>query len=114
MLVVAMKKYKKRIRFSYFAGMLFESLIYAFFIGIISSKIAVVVTSGNPFLSTSASDTVEVGNSVMYQLMIGVGAGVYEEIVFRGLLITFLLIIIQQISWLRDHKMVIAIFLSGI
>lgn len=113
MLIVAMKKYQKRIRFSYFAGMFSESLVYAFIIGIVSSKIAVAVTSANPFLATSVSDG-GMPNTIMHQLMIGIGAGVYEEIVFRALLITLLLAVINRVKYLKEHKMVIAVFISAI
>lgn len=107
MLIVSMKKYKKRVRWSYFALMFGETLIYAIIIGIISSQVAVFVTIGNPFLATGCKDT------VMHQLMIGVGAGVYEEIVFRALLITLVMAIVKLVGVGDDKRTIIAILLSS-
>lgn len=107
MLIVAMKKYKKRVRWSYFAMMFGETLVYAVIIGLISSQVAVIVTAGNPFLATGCKDT------VMHQLMIGIGAGVYEEIVFRALLITIIMAMLKLVGVGDDKKALIAVLLSS-
>ena len=108
MLVVAMKKYKKRIRWGYFAMMFGETLVYAFIIGLISSQVVVLVTTGNPFLATGCKDT------TMHQLMIGIGAGVYEEIVFRALLITIVMGVLKYVGVGDERKTIIAVFLSSL
>ena len=108
MLVVAMKKYKKRIRWSYFAGLTLEASVYGIIIGVVSSKVLSVVSGSNPFLSAGHSD------SVMQQLMIGVGAGVYEEIVFRALLITFIFFILDLFKVSTDKKTFIAVLFSSL
>jgi len=107
MLIVAMKQYKKRVRWGYFALMFLETIAYAFIIGLVSSEVVTLVTAGNPFLATGPKDT------IMHQLMIGVGAGVYEEIVFRALLITIVMGFLKLIQIQEDKRTIIAVFLSS-
>lgn len=70
----------------YFLGMLAESVVYALSFGIVTGTLTGLLLRAAPTLS--AGPMAELGLST--QLMISLGAGLYEELLFRVLLVTFL------------------------
>jgi len=91
--LLALREAKGPIKGRYFLGMLFESALYASLLGTLSLRltdllmgvqtVGEVVTGPRSLVPFEASD--------LSQWMIALGAGVYEEIVFRVLLISVLL-----------------------
>ena len=108
LIVAAYKKYRGKLKAHYFPSMLLESAIYAFVIGIASARLTGLVMGCNPFLAVGAPAT------LAQRLMIGVGAGVYEEIVFRALLITAMLLAMKFFGVAEKHRGLIAIVGSAV
>jgi membrane protease YdiL (CAAX protease family) len=108
LLLFAMKKYGRRVRGEYFTLMFLESLIYGALIGLIASRLVMIVSVANPFLFVGPSDTFG------EQLMIGIGAGVYEEVVFRGLLITLLVFILRKVPNISEYVTPLAVIVSSV
>lgn len=90
--LIALKDTEDSIQPRYFGGMLIESLLYASMLGTLASRctdLALGVPGSlalAPGLSMGPADP-----GFLSQIMIALGAGVYEEIVFRVLLISVLL-----------------------
>lgn len=94
--------YKERKKLSslkagYFATMLMEASAYAFLLALIIS------TTVNSLLQIAAPETVQ-SLSTLQQLALSLGAGLYEELFFRVILVSLLLLIMKylvQTKWLR-------------
>ena len=96
--LIALKDTKDSIRPKYFLGMCIESIIYASMLGTLASRCTDLALGVQGSVSLSA--TVLAAPSLalspgepgfISQIMIALGAGVYEEIVFRVLLILSLI-----------------------
>ncbi len=99
------------IRLSYFIYMVLESVVWAVFIGMVTS-----VFVGRLFLM-SASPQGEI--TMLQWLALAIGAGVYEELVFRVILVAVLLFIFQRLfvnEWMPSVMAVIigAAIFSGV
>lgn len=76
------------LKFSYFAGMLVEAFIYAFLLAlIISTTIRSLVQVIQPEIIESLT--------VTQQLALSLGAGLYEELFFRVILVSILLFVLK-------------------
>lgn len=74
------------VRGRYFLGMTLESLIYAVLFGIVAGTLTGLILRGVPLLSAGPM----VRLPLPTQLMISLGAGLYEELLFRVLLVGLL------------------------
>lgn len=85
------------IKFHYFLLMLVESFLYSLILGVVLQSILKIggLSSGG------------VGNGVLQNFALSLGAGLFEEIVFRVLLLNFLYFIFKP---LLRKKMVAAVF----
>ncbi len=115
--LVALRDSRGPIRPRYFAGMFLESCVYATLLGTIAGRFTDIVlgargaaplvagaagTLARPVLSAGGGDgPLWTGSLDVSQLMIALGAGVYEEIVFRVLLISVLLYLFELLSGFR-------------
>ena len=70
----------------YFLGMAAESVVYALFFGLVTGTLTGLILRTAPPLSAGPM----VGFDLPTQLMISLGAGLYEELLFRVLLVTLL------------------------
>ncbi len=79
----------RRVKPSYFGGMLLESLVYAIFFGYAVSVVtgAVLPPELVPSDVSAAISGIE-SASALDKILMSVGAGIYEEIVFRVILIS--------------------------
>ncbi len=95
----------------YFFTMLIEASAYAFLLALIIS------TTVSSLLHIAASQTVE-SLSTLQQLALSLGAGLYEELFFRVILVSLLLLILRYLvktKWLRfTFAMVIAALLFSL
>jgi hypothetical protein len=73
------------VRAGYFLGMLGESLLYAFLLGGVTSWLTSALLQGVP-LALGVQDQLPMAT----QLMISLGAGIYEELLFRVILVSAL------------------------
>jgi membrane protease YdiL (CAAX protease family) len=95
----------------YFGAMLAESVVYAALLGGVASTITNLLLS--PHLSaTQASEPVRLG--VAAQLVLSLGAGIYEELVFRVLLVSALLWIGVALGWRRTMAALVAVVASAL
>ncbi len=91
-----------RVAVSYLAGMLFESIIWAVFL-LLALHVA------DQFLIIAASDT------VLRTAFLSIGAGIYEEGVFRLMLITALVTFFQgAMAWQRPIAWGVAVGVAAI
>lgn len=95
-----------RLRARVFAGMLAESVLYALLLGTVAGLLTAVVLGGVPVLALvapgEAAAAVQAAAApgrmdLATQLMISLGAGLYEELLFRVILVTGLLLLAQKV-----------------
>jgi len=70
----------------YFLGMMAESVVYALFFGIVTGTLTGLILHGALPLSAGPMDELDLPT----QLMISLGAGLYEELLFRVVLVSLL------------------------
>jgi membrane protease YdiL (CAAX protease family) len=67
----------------YFVGMLVESVIYAVLFGVVTSLLTTLVLQGPNILALGPIE----GQGLPTQVMVSLGAGIYEELLFRVLIV---------------------------
>jgi hypothetical protein len=73
-------------RGSYFLGMTLESVVYAFLFGGVTSALTALLLHGPSILMIAQGHSMPVAT----QLMVSLGAGIYEELLFRVILVSAL------------------------
>lgn len=107
--LVALRESKGKIQPRYFAWMMVESVVYASLLGTLATRFTNLLLGGQA-IAASASVPQITAEPWVSSLMIALGAGVYEEIVFRVLLISVLLqafdlaAVWPRLAWLRTRK----------
>jgi hypothetical protein len=82
----------RQIRPGYFAGMAMESVVYALTFGIVASALTALMLPGLSLVGFGGAPgaTAVAQWTLPTQLMISLGAGIYEELLFRVILVTLL------------------------
>ena len=99
-----------------FGGMLLESLILAALFGQTVALLTSWLLGGGPTLAVVASDaqgpvaTLPMGT----QLVVSLGAGIYEELLFRVLLVSGLLALGLRLGWERRVAVGVALVVSAL
>jgi membrane protease YdiL (CAAX protease family) len=70
----------------FFAGMIVESVVYAVLFGIVTSAITGLLLNGPRLLAIAPGRTL----AIPTQIMVSLGAGVYEELLFRVVIVSAL------------------------
>jgi hypothetical protein len=78
------------IRAGYFGFMAVESLVYALSFGLVASAITSFLLPVLSAVSRTSAPDLATGLSLPTQLMISLGAGIYEELLFRVILVSLL------------------------
>jgi hypothetical protein len=95
-----------------FAGMLVESLVYAGLLGIVTSQLTALLL-GRWSLALSQGGFERFGFAT--QVMISLGAGIYEELVFRVLLVSGLALLARRLlGWRPATSAVAAVVLAAL
>lgn len=97
----------KTIRFGYFPFMMVESLIYAIVVAFISNKLISLI------FNLVASDSVQ-SLSYLQKLALSLGAGLYEELFFRVILVTVLLFIFNKVFNKKWAAIIASVTLSAL
>lgn len=82
-----LRRHGGRLRIRFFAAMAAESLLYATLLGGVAGLLTAVVLGGVPVLAVASQDPAG-GTVLATQLMISLGAGLYEELLFRVVLVS--------------------------
>jgi hypothetical protein len=89
-----------RLQARVFAGMLGESVAYALLLGVVAGLLTAIVLGGVPVLTIApvAVQAAEAGArmDLATQLMISLGAGLYEELLFRVILVSGLALLARR------------------
>jgi hypothetical protein len=96
---------------SYFGLMLAESAVYALLFGAVASALTALLLA--PVLSAVQGPAV-VRIPLASQLVLSLGAGIYEELVFRVLLVSGILILATRLGWTRAQAVTAAVLLSAL
>ena len=83
-----------------YAGMAAESVLYALLLGIVAGLLTAIVLGGVPILAAigaAQEAPVPVRIDVATQLMISLGAGLYEELLFRVILVSGLILLARRV-----------------
>lgn len=94
-----------------FGLMLAESLVYAALLGSVVSALTALLLS--PMLSVAQAGGPE-RLSLAAQLVLSLGAGIYEELLFRVLLVSGLLALALRFGWRRRNAVAFAIVLAAL
>jgi membrane protease YdiL (CAAX protease family) len=97
----------KSIRLSYFPVLIVESTIYAIVVAMISQTLVSWV------LNIAATDPVQ-SLSVLQQLALSLGAGLYEELFFRVILVTLFVLIFTKLFGKKWAGVTAAVVLSAL
>lgn len=102
--LVALRDSEGTVKPRYFLGMLGESGLYALLLGTLSSRFTDIILGARSVIATPAIEASGVfSQEGLSQWMIALGAGVYEEIVFRVLLISMLLAAFDLLAYLAQR-----------
>ena len=107
-----LRRHGWRLQGRVFAGMLGESVAYALLLGIVAGLLTAIVLGGVPILAgaaaahaadlSTASQAADAGArmDLPTQLMISLGAGLYEELLFRVILVSGLALLARRgLGW---------------
>jgi hypothetical protein len=99
------------LRWRVFAGMLAESVVYALLFGMVTGTLTGLVLRLAPALSVTPIG----GLALPTQLMISLGAGIYEELLFRVLLVSGLAALARSaFGWRRGAAGVFAVVVGAL
>lgn len=93
-----------------FIGMFVESLVYAALLGSIVSLLTALLLQNHLMTLQGAVEQLSVGT----QLVISLGAGLYEELLFRVLLVSALVAAGKYLGWKRATSITVAIVGSAL
>jgi hypothetical protein len=103
-----------RIRPRYFLLMAGESVVYGLFFGMVAATLTTLLLP-RLALVRSVAQTEGLALSVPAQLMVSLGAGIYEELLFRVLLVSALMLIARKVfGWSRGGASVFAVMLGAL
>jgi len=97
----------KTLKFSYFPILILESTVYAIVVAMISQSLVSLV------LNLAASDPINT-LSMMQKLALSLGAGLYEELFFRVILVTAFILIFTKILGKKWAGVTAAVVLSAL
>lgn len=97
----------KTIRFSYFPVLILESAVYAIVVAFISQSLVSLM------LNMAASDPIS-SLSITQQLALSLGAGLYEELFFRVILVTLFILLFTKILGKKWAGVTAAVVLSAL
>ncbi len=100
------------LRPSVLAGMLLESLAYAALFGTVVAVLTAVILSGAGLAAVQAPARGAL--PVPAQLVVSLGAGIYEELLFRVLLVSGLMALGALLGWRRPLALGVALVLSAL
>ncbi|HLR26643.1 MAG TPA: CPBP family glutamic-type intramembrane protease, partial [Fodinibius sp.] len=95
------------LRTGYFIGMLFEAALYAFFLSIL------ITTAVGSLLQLAGPSAVE-SLSFLQQMALSLGAGLYEELFFRVILVSALLWMFKHFFTKKAAAYTVAIILAAV
>lgn len=95
------------------AGMLLEAVVYAALFGFVVAMITAALLGGGAGLAVVQGQPRE-GLPITAQLVVSLGAGIYEELVFRVLLVSGLVGLATLLRWPRPLGLALAIVGSAV
>ncbi len=98
------------IRSSVLGGMLLESIVYAAVFGLVASLLTVLLLHGRMMLVPAPLDRIPLAT----QLVVSLGAGIYEELLFRVLLVSGLVALGVALGWKRPTAVFAAVVVSAL
>jgi len=107
------RRHPGRIRAGVLAGMLLESLVYATLFGFVVAALTAVVLGGGAGLAVVQGQPRN-ALPVAAQLVVSLGAGIYEELLFRVLLVSGLVGLARLIGWPRPLGVATAVLGSAL
>ncbi|MFQ5702552.1 MAG: type II CAAX prenyl endopeptidase Rce1 family protein [Gemmatimonadales bacterium] len=93
-----------------FAGMLAESVFYAAVLGSTVSLLTAWFLGGPLYILQAGSAQISLGS----QLIVSLGAGIYEELLFRVLLVGALVAVGTRLNWSRPVSVAVAVLGSAL
>jgi hypothetical protein len=105
------KKHPGALNPSFIGFMVLESLVYAALFGaIVSNLTSMLLTGSLAVVSQGSFETMSQGT----QLVVSLGAGLYEELLFRVLLVSGLILVLGKMGMAPKPKIAAAILLSAL
>ena len=97
-------------RAAWFIGMLLEATMYATFLGVAASWLTTLLLGRGPLAASAVA-----GTDFPTQVMLSLGAGLYEELLFRVLLVSALLLVARRgFGWGNLTSAAFAVVLSAL
>lgn len=94
-----------------YAGMAAESVVYALAFGLVAGLLTALVLGGVPVLAAGAA--LQTTMDVPTQLMVSLGAGLYEELLFRVLLVSALALLARGVFGWRPAPAALFAIVTG-
>jgi hypothetical protein len=102
------------IRPAVLATMMLESVVYAVFFGFVVSGLTSMLLRVPLMLVAGQPDRGVAALPLGTQLVVSLGAGIYEELLFRVLLVSGLVALGQVLKWRRPVAVTVAVVVSAI
>jgi membrane protease YdiL (CAAX protease family) len=106
------RRHPAPLRGGYFAVMLAESVVYAMIFGGVVSTLTGLLLA--PPLAAAQAPAGQITLGFGAQLVVSLGAGIYEEILFRVLLVSALVALGTALRWRRAVAVAFAVVLSAL
>jgi len=104
-----------KIRPRYFLLMAGESVVYGFFFGLVAATLTGLLLPRLALSAATALQGTSVPLSVPTQLMVSLGAGIYEELLFRVVLVSGLMLIGRKLfRWSEAGSAAFAVILGAL
>ncbi len=97
-----------------FGWMFVESIVYAFFLGSIVSILTALLLQGPLYSYQAVQTTAPNQLALTTQLVISLGAGLYEELLFRVILVWALLTLGLKLGWRRPAAVALGVVGSAL
>jgi len=104
------RKNGKKLKAKFFAYMFAESIVYAALLGSVVSLLTAFLLQGHLMIVQGAIQRIPIGT----QLVISLGAGLYEELLFRVVLVTALVALGTFLGWKKPVAITVAIVASAL
>ena len=112
--IVLFERDKKiKLKFTYFLGIILESSLYAVLVAILVSQVITAIFPVGAFAVTAYTPQIE-DQSILMKIALSIGAGIYEELLFRVILVGGLYSLLRLLFRTKTVGYVIAALIGAL
>lgn len=112
LILLEQRRRRVRVRLAPFAGMLLESVLYAMALGVVVGGLTQWLLGGIPLAAAAGGSILTL--SLSEQVVLSLGAGIYEELVFRVILVGGLFAVFVSSGLPRQRAAVFSVLVAAL